>query len=154
VITTTASAAQALEAVCDECAGDGQLAYDLETTMWVPCNATADWSADDCMAISVLDCLTCNATAPARGGAIRDAAIVRRDPAGNYARAGCSVRRSSYGTVRISSQTPLRARASEGESRLVSRWMSPYDPYGRFRLDMDARLDLAGGSSPTVEFVV
>ena len=28
--TTTASAAQALETVCDECAGDGQLAYDPE----------------------------------------------------------------------------------------------------------------------------
>ena len=39
--TTTASAAQALEAVCDECAGDGRLAYDPQATMWVPRSATA-----------------------------------------------------------------------------------------------------------------
>ena len=41
--TTTAIAAQAVETawVCDECAGDGQLAYDLEATMWVPRSATA-----------------------------------------------------------------------------------------------------------------
>ena len=43
--------------VCDECAGDGQLAYDPEATMWVPRSATADWPADDSIAISVLDCL-------------------------------------------------------------------------------------------------
>ena len=65
--TSTASAAQALdEAVCDECAGDGQLAYDLEASMWVPRSATADWPADDCIGISVLDCLQCDGTATVR----------------------------------------------------------------------------------------
>ena len=60
--TTTAIAARAVETVCDECAGDGQLAYDLEATMWVPRSATADWPADDCIGISVLDCLQCDGT--------------------------------------------------------------------------------------------
>ena len=60
--TTTASAAQALETVCDECAGDGQLAYDLEASMWLPRSATADWPADDRIGISVLDCLQCDGT--------------------------------------------------------------------------------------------
>ena len=85
--TTTDNAPQALETawVCDECAGDGQLTYDLEAAMWVPRSATADWPADDCIGISVLDCLQCDA--PARCGSIRDAPIVRRDPAGNSARA-------------------------------------------------------------------
>ena len=58
--TTTAIAAQPVETVCDECAGDGQLAYDLEAAMWVPRSATADWAADDCIGISVLDCLCCD----------------------------------------------------------------------------------------------
>ena len=84
--TTTAIAAQPVETVCDECAGDGQLAYDLEATMWVPRSATADWPADDCIGISVLDCLQCDGT-----GTVRldpgDAAIVRRDRVGNSARA-------------------------------------------------------------------
>jgi len=64
VTTTTAIAPQAVETawVCDECAGDGQLAYDLEATMWVPRSATADWPADDCIGISVLDCLQCDGT--------------------------------------------------------------------------------------------
>jgi hypothetical protein len=63
VTTTTASAPQSVEAVCDECAGDGQLAYDLEAaTMWVPRSATADWPPDDCIGISVLDCLQCDGT--------------------------------------------------------------------------------------------
>ena len=47
--TTTAIAPQAVETACDECAGDGQLAYDLEASMWVPRSATADWPADDCI---------------------------------------------------------------------------------------------------------
>jgi hypothetical protein len=68
VTTTTAIAAQAVETawVCDECAGDGQLAYDLEATMWVPRSATADWPADDCIGISVLDCLQCDGTGTVR----------------------------------------------------------------------------------------
>ena len=64
--TTTAIAAQAVETVCDECAGDGQLAYDLEASMWVPRSATADWPADDCIGISVLDCLQCDGTGTVR----------------------------------------------------------------------------------------
>lgn len=66
--TTTANAAQAVETawVCDECAGDGQLAYDLEAAMWVPRSATADWPADDCIGISVLDCLQCDGTGTVR----------------------------------------------------------------------------------------
>lgn len=66
--TTTAIAAQPVETgwVCDECAGDGQLAYDLEATMWVPRSATADWPADDCIGISVLDCLQCDGTGTVR----------------------------------------------------------------------------------------
>ena len=64
--TTTASAPQAVETVCDECAGDGQLAYGLEATMWVPRSATADWPADDCIGISVLDCLQCDGTGMVR----------------------------------------------------------------------------------------
>jgi hypothetical protein len=52
--------------VCDECAGDGQLAYDAEATMWVPRSATAYWPADDSIAISVLDCLQCDGTGTMR----------------------------------------------------------------------------------------
>ena len=55
-----------VETVCDECAGDGQLAYDLEATMWVPRSATADWPADDCIGICVLDCLQCDGTGTVR----------------------------------------------------------------------------------------
>ena len=84
--TTTAIAAQPVETVCDECAGDGQLAYDLEASVWVPRSATADWPADDCIGISVLDCLQCHGTGtvrldPGRGN-------LRRDPAGNSAGPG------------------------------------------------------------------
>jgi hypothetical protein len=57
VTTTTVITPQAVETACDECAGDGQLAYDLEASMWVPGSATADWPADDCIGISVLNCL-------------------------------------------------------------------------------------------------
>lgn len=64
--TSTAIAAQPVETVCDECAGDGQLAYDLEATMWVPRSATADWPADDRIGISVLDCLQCDGTGTVR----------------------------------------------------------------------------------------
>ena len=64
--TTTAIAAPPVETVCDECAGDGQLAYDLEATMWVPRSATADWPADDRIGISVLDCLQCDGTGTVR----------------------------------------------------------------------------------------
>ena len=64
--TTTAIAAQPVETVCDECAGDGQLAYDLEASMWVPRSATADWPADDCIGICVLDCLQCDGTGTVR----------------------------------------------------------------------------------------
>ena len=66
--TTTAITAQPVEttSVCDECAGDGQLAYDLEATMWVPRSAAADWPADDCIGISVLDCLQCDGTGTVR----------------------------------------------------------------------------------------
>lgn len=53
--------------------------------MWVPRSATADWPADDCIGTS--SSTACNATAPARCGSIRGAAIVRPDPAGNSARA-------------------------------------------------------------------
>ena len=72
--------------VCDECAGDGQLAYDLEASVWVPRSATADWPADDRIGISVLDCLQCDGT-----GTVRldpGPAIVRRDRAGNRAGLG------------------------------------------------------------------
>ena len=34
--------------------------------MWVPRSATADWSADDCIGISVLDCLQCDGTGTVR----------------------------------------------------------------------------------------
>ena len=67
--TTTVIAAQPVETVCDECAGDGQLAYDLEATMWVPRSATADWPADDCIGSCVRDSLQCDGTG-----------TVRRDP--------------------------------------------------------------------------
>jgi hypothetical protein len=61
------SAAQTLvEVVCDECAGDGQLAYDQQATMWVPLGAAADWPAQDCIGISVLDCLQCDGTGMVR----------------------------------------------------------------------------------------
>ena len=59
---TTAIAAQAVETACDECAGDGQLTYDPEASMWVPRSATADWATDDRIGISVLDCLQCDGT--------------------------------------------------------------------------------------------
>ena len=64
--TTTAIAPQAVETACDECAGDGQLAYDLEERVWVPRSATADWPADDRIGISVLDCLQCDGTGTVR----------------------------------------------------------------------------------------
>ena len=83
--TTTAIAAQPVETTCDECAGDGQLAYDLEATLWVPRSATADWPADDCIGLSVLDCLQCDGTCTVQLDP--GPAIVRRDPAGNSARA-------------------------------------------------------------------
>ena len=60
--TTTTSQAVQRVWVCDECAGEGQLAYDMQARMWVPRSATADWPADDRMAISVLDCLQCDGT--------------------------------------------------------------------------------------------
>ena len=44
----------------------GELAYDLEAAMWVPRSATADWAADDCIGISVLDCLQCDRTGTVR----------------------------------------------------------------------------------------
>jgi hypothetical protein len=65
-VDTPAIAPQAVETACDECAGDGQLAYDLEATMWVPRSATADWPADDRIGISVLDCLQCDGTGTVR----------------------------------------------------------------------------------------
>ena len=34
--------------------------------MWVPRSATADWPADDCIGISVLDCLQCDGTGTVR----------------------------------------------------------------------------------------
>ena len=64
--TTTAIAAQPVATVCDECAGDGHLAYDLEASVWVPRSATADWPADDRIGISVLDCLQCDGTETVR----------------------------------------------------------------------------------------
>jgi DnaJ-class molecular chaperone len=66
VTTTTAIAPQAVETACDECAGDGQLAYDLEAAIWVPRSATADWPADDCIGISVSDCQQCDGTGTVR----------------------------------------------------------------------------------------
>ena len=54
--------------VRDECAGDGQLAYDPEATMWVSRSATADWPADDRIGISVLDCLQCDGTGTVLSG--------------------------------------------------------------------------------------
>jgi hypothetical protein len=64
VTLTTATAPEAIQTawVCDECAGDGQLAYDPQASMWVPLGATADWPADDRIGISVLDCLQCDGT--------------------------------------------------------------------------------------------
>ena len=64
--TTTSSAARPVDTVCDECAGDGQLAYDLEASVWVPRSATADWPAGDRIGISVLDCLQCDGTGTVR----------------------------------------------------------------------------------------
>jgi hypothetical protein len=66
--TTTATAPQTAETVwvCDECAGDGQLAYDPQASMWVPRGATADWPADDRIGISVLNCLQCDGTGTMR----------------------------------------------------------------------------------------
>ena len=98
--TTSAIAAQAVETawVCDECAGDGQLAYDLEAAMWVPRSATADWPADDCLGISVLDCLQCDGTGTVRldpGRGDRPTRFRRVTPRGP----GCSVRRSACGTT-------------------------------------------------------
>jgi hypothetical protein len=55
-----------VEAVCDECAGDGQLAYDLVAAMWVPRGAAADWPVEDCIGFSVLDCLQCDGTGTVR----------------------------------------------------------------------------------------
>jgi hypothetical protein len=81
-------APQAVETACDECAGDGQLAYDLEATMWVP--APQPRTGPPTAASGSVCSTACNATAPARCGSIRDAAILRRDPAGNSARA-CGV---------------------------------------------------------------
>jgi hypothetical protein len=66
VTTTPAIAAQPVQTVCDECADDGQLACDLVATVWVPRIATADWPADDCIGISVLDCLQCDGTGTVR----------------------------------------------------------------------------------------
>ena len=37
---------------------------------------------------------------------------------------------------------------------LTPLFWSNINPYGRFRLDIDTRLDLSGGNSPTVESVV
>ena len=65
-VDTPAIAPQAVETACDECAGDGQLAYDQQASMWVPRSATADWSADDRIGISVLDCLQCDGTGTVR----------------------------------------------------------------------------------------
>ena len=90
--TTTAIAAEPVETVCDECAGDGQLAYDLEASMWVPRSATADWPADDCIGISVLDCLQCDGTGTVhlRSGTRQSS---NGDPVGNSARTWVPVRR-------------------------------------------------------------
>ena len=88
--TTTAIAAQAVETVCDECAGDGQLAYDGEATLWVPRSATADWPADDCIGISVLDSCDGTGTVPRSGTRQSSDEIRPVTPRGP----GCSVRRS------------------------------------------------------------
>ena len=90
--TTTAIAAQAVETACDECAGDGQLAYDLEAAMWYP--AAQPRTGPPTTASGSVCSTACYAMAPARCASIRDAVIVRRDPAGNSARAWGSVRRS------------------------------------------------------------
>ena len=64
--TTTTSPAVQTVGVCDECAGEGQMAYDMQARMWVPRSATADWPADERMAIGVLDCLQCEGTGTMR----------------------------------------------------------------------------------------
>ena len=57
----------------------------------------------------------CNATAPARCGSIRDAAIVRRDPAGNSARAWVFRK-----TIRLLSQPLIRSGPFGVRRRCVS----------------------------------
>lgn len=42
------------------------MAYDMQARMWVPRSATADWPADERMAIGVLDCLQCEGTGTMR----------------------------------------------------------------------------------------
>jgi len=42
----------------------------------------------------------------------------------------------------------------EERRALTPLFWSNVNPYGRFRLDMDTRLDLSGGNSPSVESVV
>ena len=74
--------------------------------MWVPRSATADWSADDCIGISVLDCLQCDGTGtvrldPGRGNRPTIRPVTPRGP-------GCSVRRSAYGSTRIRTGTGPR----------------------------------------------
>ena len=64
--TTTTSQPVETAWVCDECAGEGQLTYDMQASMWVPRSATADSPADERMAISVLDCLQCDGTGTMR----------------------------------------------------------------------------------------
>ena len=43
---------------------------------------------------------------------------------------------------------------SDERRALTPLFWSNVNPYGRFRLDMDTRLDLSGGNSPTVQSVV
>src|SRR6185312_11123887 len=59
------------------------------TTWWRPCGypAAPPRTGPPTTASGSVCSTACNATAPARCGSIRDAAIVRRNPAGNSARA-------------------------------------------------------------------
>ena len=75
-----AAVPEAVAAVLDAAA---DMIDSIPSSMWVPRSATADGPADDCIGISGLECLQCDGT-----GMVRldpDAAIVRRDRAGNSA---------------------------------------------------------------------
>jgi hypothetical protein len=85
VTTTTAIAPQAVETACDECAGDGSSPTTWRRACGYP--AAPPRTGPPTTASGSVCSTACNATAPARCASIRDAAIVRPDPAGNSARA-------------------------------------------------------------------
>jgi hypothetical protein len=116
-------APQAVETACDECAGDGQLAYDLEATMWVP--APQPRTGPPTTASGSVCSTACNATAPARCGSIRDAAILRRDPAGNSARA-CGVPYDDRRLAQVDHREPVAVQV--GDLRLAVHRRLPDSP--------------------------